>query len=85
VLVTSQPGKDPHQDAGVEVRRSFHKLRSKTIEPFNRRFKTIFEWGGPVPVRVVAPHSAGGLRRSFALPAGLAVSISASPDTCEGH
>jgi hypothetical protein len=57
VLVTSQPGKDPHQDAGVEVRRSFHKLRSKTIEPFNRRFKTIFEWGGPVPVRGCAPLS----------------------------
>jgi hypothetical protein len=50
-LVTSQPGQYPHEDAGVEVRRIFHKLRSKAIEPFNGLFKNIFEWGGQVPVR----------------------------------
>lgn len=54
-LVTSQPGKYPHEDAGVEVRRIFHTLRSKAIEPFNALFKNIFEWGGQVPVRGLRP------------------------------
>jgi hypothetical protein len=55
-LVASRRGKYPHTDGGVEVRRIFHKLRSKTIEPFNRLFKNVFEWGGQVPVK--------GLRRT---------------------
>jgi hypothetical protein len=36
----------PHRDGGVEVRRLFHKLRSRAIEPFNGVFKNIFEWRG---------------------------------------
>jgi hypothetical protein len=55
-LVTTQPGKYPHQDAGVEVRRIFHLLRHQAIEPFNGLFKNVFEWGGQVPVK--------GLRRT---------------------
>jgi len=55
-LVASRRGKHPHTDSGVEVRRIFHKLRSKTIEPFNGLFKNVFEWGGQVPVK--------GLRRT---------------------
>jgi hypothetical protein len=55
-LVASRRGKYPHTDSGVEVRRIFHKLRSKTIEPFNGLFKNVFEWGGQVPVK--------GLRRT---------------------
>lgn len=50
-LVASRHGSYPHTDSGVEVRRLFHKLRSKTIEPFNALFKNIFEWGGQVPVK----------------------------------
>ena len=50
-LVTSQPGKYPHTDAGVEVRRVFHKLRSVAIENFNEHFKGIFEVHGPVPTK----------------------------------
>ena len=50
-LVASRRGKYPHTDVGVEVRRIFHKLRSKTIEPFNGLFKNVFEWGGQVPVK----------------------------------
>jgi hypothetical protein len=55
-LVASRRGKYPHTDAGVEVRRIFHTLRSQTIEPFNGLFKSVFEWGGQVPVK--------GLRRT---------------------
>lgn len=55
-LVASRRGRYPHTDSGVEVRRIFHKLRSKTIEPFNALFKNVFEWGGQVPVK--------GLRRT---------------------
>jgi hypothetical protein len=54
-LVTSQPGPYPHADAGVEVRRRFHQLRSKAIEPFNGLFKNIFESGGQGPVRGLRP------------------------------
>lgn len=50
-LVATRRGKYPHTDPGVEVRRIFHKLRSKAIEPFNALFKNIFEWGGQVPVK----------------------------------
>lgn len=55
-LVATHRGKYPHSDDGVEVRRVFHTLRSKAIEPFNGLFKNIFEWGGQVPVK--------GLRRT---------------------
>lgn len=55
-LVATRRGKYPHKDAGVEVRRIFHKLRSQSIEPFNGLFKNVFEWGGQVPVK--------GLRRT---------------------
>lgn len=55
-LITPRPGRHPHADPGVEVRRIFHKLRSKAIEPFNGLFKRTFEWGGQVPVK--------GLRRT---------------------
>jgi DDE family transposase len=41
----------PHRDAGVEVRRLFHRLRSATIEGFNGQFKAIFDVNGPVPTR----------------------------------
>jgi len=50
-LVTTQPGPYPHTDEGVSVRRIFHQLRSKAIEPFNGLFKNIFEWNGQVPVK----------------------------------
>lgn len=61
-LVASRRGKYPHIDAGVEVRRIFHKLRSQSIEPFNGLFKNVFEWGGQVPVK--------GLRRTQLLVLG---------------
>jgi hypothetical protein len=51
VLVTSKRGAYPHRDAGVEVRRLFHQLRSPAIENFNGQFTAIFDTGQPVPTR----------------------------------
>ena len=64
-LVATQRGAYPHHDAGVEVRRIFHKLRSQSIEPFNGLFKTVFEWRTQMPVK--------GLRRSQLLALGAIV------------
>jgi hypothetical protein len=50
-LIASRRGSHPHTDPGVDVRRIFHMLRSKAIEPFNGLFKNVFEWGGQVPVK----------------------------------
>ena len=51
ILVTTQYGSYPHTDAGVEVRRVFHKLRSLAIENFNEQFKGIFDGHGQVPTK----------------------------------
>ena len=51
IPVTTQYGPYPHTDAGVEVRRVFHKLRSRTIENFNGQFKGIFDAHGQVPTK----------------------------------
>jgi len=50
-VIASQPGKYPHTDAGVEVRRVFHALRSHAIENFNEQFKGIFDAHGAVPTK----------------------------------
>ena len=50
-LVTTLYGRSPHTDAGVEVRRTFHKLRSVAIENFNEHFKGIFDGHGQVPTK----------------------------------
>jgi hypothetical protein len=50
-LVTSKPGPYPHTDAGAEVRRVFHELRSRALENFNSQFKSIFGCLGQVPTR----------------------------------
>jgi hypothetical protein len=51
LLVTTKRGAYPHTDAGVEVRRLFHALRSRTNETFNAQFKGIFDCQGQVPTR----------------------------------
>jgi hypothetical protein len=51
LLVTTQRGAYPHTDPGVEVRRIFHTLRSRTNENFNAQFKSIFDCQGQVPTR----------------------------------
>ncbi len=50
-LVTTKAGPYPHTDDGSSVRRVFHQLRSKAIEPFNGSFKILFQWHGQVPVK----------------------------------
>ncbi|MDQ5829031.1 MAG: transposase [Actinomycetota bacterium] len=50
-LVTTKRGPYPHTDAGVEVRRIFHQLRSRAIENFNGQFKSIFDGHAQVPTK----------------------------------
>lgn len=50
-LITSRRGPHPHRDGGVDVRRVFHALRSKSIENWNGQFKAIFDVNQPVPTR----------------------------------
>ena len=40
-----------HADAGVEVRRVFHQLRSHALEYFNGQVKAIFDTRPAVPTR----------------------------------
>jgi hypothetical protein len=51
LLVTTQYGRYPHTDVGVEVRRIFHRLRFLAIESFNEHFKGIFDGHGQVPTK----------------------------------
>jgi hypothetical protein len=51
LLVTTRRGAYPHTDAGVEVRRIFHALRSRANENFNAQFKGVFDCQGHVPTR----------------------------------
>jgi hypothetical protein len=50
-LLTTKRGPYPHTDAGVEVRRIFHKLRTMANENFNEHFKSIFDVHGEVPTK----------------------------------
>ncbi len=49
--MASRHGTHPHADAGVEVRRIFHELRSRAIENFNGQFKSIFDGQAQVPTK----------------------------------
>ncbi len=51
LVASGRRGPYPHRDAGVEVRRIFHRLRHVAIENFNEHFKAIFEAHGPVPTK----------------------------------
>jgi len=51
LLVTTKYGRYPHTDAGVEVRRIFHKLRSIAMENFNELIFGIFDGHGQVPTK----------------------------------
>jgi hypothetical protein len=50
-VVATKRGAYPHTDAGVEVRRIFHQLRSRAIENLNEQFKGIFDVHGQVPTK----------------------------------
>ena len=49
--VSSRYGAYPHTDGGVEVRRVFHQLRSRSIENFNGQFKGVFDLQRQVPTK----------------------------------
>ncbi len=51
ILIASICGSYPNIGTGVEVRRTFHKLRSRTIENFNEHFKGIFDGQGQIPTK----------------------------------
>ncbi len=51
LLVTTKYGRYPHTDAGVEVRRIFHKLRSIAMENFHELIFGIFDGHGQVPTK----------------------------------
>jgi hypothetical protein len=51
VLVAPTGRGYPHGDAGVEVRRLLHRLRTHAIENVDGQFKAIFDVNGPVPTR----------------------------------
>lgn len=51
LLVATHRGKRQFNDAGREVRRIFHKLRSVAIENFNEHFKGIFDGHTQVPTK----------------------------------
>ena len=55
LLITTNRGKYPHSDDGVEVRRIFHQLRTHAIENFNAQFKAIFGCLGQVPTKGLLP------------------------------
>ena len=61
MLVTPQPGLYPHTDAGAEVRRVFHRLRSTSCEPFHQVLKGLFELHGQVPTKGLRPTKRLGL------------------------
>ena len=63
LVASGRRGPYPHTDAGVEVRRIFHRLRHVAIENFNEHFKAIFEAHRAVPTK-------GEANTARALPSG---------------
>jgi hypothetical protein len=51
LVAPGRGGPYPRLDIGAQVRKVFHRLRSRTIEPFNGLFKNVFDWYGQVPVK----------------------------------
>jgi hypothetical protein len=51
VLLTTMYGRYPHADDGVEMRRTFHILRSVASKSFDEHFKGIFRWARPGPTK----------------------------------
>jgi hypothetical protein len=64
-LIATRHGPSPRSDGGAAVRKVFHKLRSKAIEPCKGLLKNIFAWRVNMPVK--------GLHRSQLLALGAVV------------
>ncbi len=84
LLVTTQYGRYPHTDEGVEVRRIFHKLRSRAMENFNEHFKGIFDGHGQVPTKGLIATQRFALGAIFVYQLALLYRFENGLDLCVG-
>lgn len=84
ILVATHRGKYPHTDDGVEVRRLFHKLRSKAIENFNEHFKGIFDAHGQVPTKGLLNTQRFALGALFVYQVALLYRVQEGLEPCVG-
>jgi Transposase DDE domain len=83
-LVTTKYGRYPHSDDGVEVRRTFHKLRSVAIENYNEHFKGIFDGHGQVPTKGLLATQRFALGAVFVYQLALLYRFKQGLDPCLG-
>jgi len=83
-LVATRGGKYPHTDCGVEVRRVFHQLRSKSIENFNEHFKGIFDSHADVPTKGKAATARFALSAILVYQLGLWIRHELGLPPCQG-
>jgi len=84
LLVATHYGRYPHTDAGVEVRRVFHQLRSHSIENFNEHFKGIFDGHGQVPTKGLVATQRFALGAIFVYQLALLYRFEHDLDLCVG-
>ncbi len=84
LLVATQYGRYPHTDDGVEVRRIFHKLRSRAMENFNEHFKGIFDGHGQVPTKGLLATQRFALGAIFVYQLALLYRFEHGLDLCVG-
>jgi hypothetical protein len=84
LLVVPQYGPYPHTDAGVEVRRIFHEMRSRAIENFNEHFKGIFDGHAQVPTKGLANTQRFALGAVFVYQLALLHRVANGMEPCVG-
>jgi len=84
ILVATKYGRYPHTDDGVEVRRVFHKLRSRAIENFHEHFKGIFDGHGQVPPKGLLATQRFALGAIFVFHLALLYRFEHDQDLCIG-
>ncbi len=84
ILVATKYGRYPHTDDGVEVRRVFHKLRSRAIENFHEHFKGIFDGHGQVPTKGLLATQRFALGAIFVYQLALLYRFEHDQDLCIG-
>jgi hypothetical protein len=75
----------PHHDAGVEVRRIFHKLSSEAVEPVQWLVRERLCVAHADACERFAALSATGVGRHCDLSIGVVLSTRAQPVPCQGH
>jgi hypothetical protein len=84
LLVATKYAHYPHSDDGVDVRRVFHKLRSRSIENFNEHFKGIFDGHGQVPTKGLIATQRFALGAIFVYQLALLYRFEHDLDLCVG-